>query len=240
MGANTENGHKKGNISVIDKRLITDVESLEAVTREPFVSAEAPVVTPEAPPVPETEVHPQPEAQTEKKAEKKRKKPIGLILAGVGVGAIAAGGFGYHYWQYASTHESTDNATVVGNIHQVASRIPGTVSQVLVNDNQLVQPGQLLVILDPRDYQSKVLQAQAALENARGQAQAAQANIALTSQTSSGKTAQAQGDVNSALAAISTAQAAVKEAQAGIPAGSSGSAISSSWDTRSPSASSAG
>ncbi|MBD2209810.1 HlyD family secretion protein [Nostoc linckia FACHB-104] len=218
MGANTENGHKKGNISVIDKRLVTDVESLEAVTREPVASAEAPVVTPEAPPVPETEVHPHPEAQTENKAEKKRKKPIGLILAGVGVGAIAAGAFGYHYWQYASTHESTDNATVVGNIHQVASRIPGTVSQVLVNDNQLVQPGQLLVTLDPRDYQSKVLQAQAALENARGQAQAAQANIALTSQTSSGKTAQAQGDVSSAVAAISTAQAAVKEAQAGIPA----------------------
>ncbi|WP_199349253.1 hypothetical protein [Nostoc flagelliforme] len=43
---------------------------------------------------------------------------------------IAAGGFGYNYWQYASTHQETDNATVAGKIHQVSSRIPGTVSQV--------------------------------------------------------------------------------------------------------------
>lgn len=208
MGATNGNGHKKSSTSVIEPELITDIESLEAVTASP----EATVVTPEVP------REQQPEVETEKKAEKKRKKPIGLILAGLGVGAIAAGGFGYNYWQYASAHESTDNATVVGNIHQVASRIPGTVSQVLVNDNQLVQPGQLLVKLDPQDYQSKVQQAQAALQTARSQAQAAQANILLASQTSSGKTTQAQGDVSSAVAAISTAQAAVKEAQAGIPA----------------------
>ncbi|MBD2197791.1 MULTISPECIES: HlyD family secretion protein [Calothrix] len=208
MGATTGNGYKKSSISVIEPELITDIESLEAVTASP----EATVVTPEAP------TEQQPELETEKKAEKKRKKPIGLILAGLGVGAIAAGGFGYNYWQYASAHESTDNATVVGNIHQVASRIPGTVSQVLVNDNQLVQPGQLLVKLDPQDYQSKVQQAQAALQTARSQAEAAQANILLASQTSTGKTTQAQGDVSSAVAAISTAQAAVREAQAGIPA----------------------
>jgi membrane fusion protein (multidrug efflux system) len=216
MDVNNRNGSKKGNASVIDKELITDIESLEAVAANSSASAEAIVVTPEALKEPQTDVHPQPEI--EKKAEKKRKKPIGLILAGVGVSAIAASGFGYNYWQYASTHESTENATVVGNIHQVSSRIPGTVSQVLVNDNQLVQPGQLLIKLDPQDYQSKVQQAQAALQNARGQAQAAQANIALASQTSNGKTTQAQGDVSSAVSAISTAQAAVKEAQAGIPA----------------------
>ncbi len=198
MKTNTFNGRNGHKTPVIEKQLIPDSETLETVT------AESPVVTPEI--------------EKEKEAPPKRKRPNSLILAALGVGAIAAGGFGYHYWQYASIHQETDNATVVGNIHQVSSRIPGTVSEVLVNDNQLVQPGQLLVKLDPRDYQSQVQQAQAALENARGQAQAAQANIALTSQTTTGKTTQAQGDVSSAVAAISTAQAAVQEAQAGIPA----------------------
>ncbi|MBD2676961.1 MULTISPECIES: HlyD family secretion protein [Nostoc] len=199
MAANTLNGRKDNKTPVLEPELLTDSETLEAVTTE---TAQAPVVTP----------------NTEKEVPPKRKKPIGLILAGLGVGAIAAGAFGYNYWQYSSTHQETDNATVVGNIHQVSSRIPGTVTQVLVDDNQLVQPGQLLVKLDPRDYESKVQQAQAALENARGQAQAAQANIALASQTTTGKTTQAQGDVSNAVAAISTAQAAVQEAQAGIPA----------------------
>ncbi|MEH1967265.1 HlyD family secretion protein [Nostoc sp.] len=204
MGTNTFNGRNRHKTPVLEKQLIPDSETLEAVTTERSATAEAPVVTPEI--------------EKEKEVPSKRKKPTGLILAGLGVGAIVAGTFGYNYWQYASTHQETDNATVAGNIHQVSSRIPGTVSEVLVNDNQLVQPGQLLVKLDPRDYQSKVQQAQAALENARGQAQAAQANIALSSQTTSGKTTQAQGDVSGAVAAISTAQAAVQEAQAGIPA----------------------
>ncbi len=168
---NRRNGHKN---PTLQKELITDLETLEAVTAETSAIAEAPEIEKEVPP--------------------KRKKPTGLILAVLGVGAIAAGTFGYNYWQYASTHQETDNATVAGNIHQISSRIPGTISEVLVNDNQLVQQGQLLVKLDPRDYQSKVQQAAAALENARSQALAAQANIALTSQTTSGKTTQAQGD----------------------------------------------
>jgi membrane fusion protein, multidrug efflux system len=148
----------------------------------------------------------------------KGKKPLGLILGLLGVGAIAAGGVGYNYWQYASTHQGTDNAIVAGHINQVSSKIPGTVGEVLVNDNQVVQQGQLLVKLDPRDYQNKVQQAKASLQAAQRQAQAAAANIGLASQTTNAKTAQAQGDVSGAIASISTAQATVQEAQAGIPA----------------------
>jgi membrane fusion protein (multidrug efflux system) len=154
MGANTFNGRNGHKTPVLEKEVIPDLETLETVTTETSATVEAPVVTPEI--------------EKEVPAKPKRKRPTGLILAGLGVGALAAGTFGYHYWQYASTHQDTDNATVAGNIHQVSSRIPGTVSQVLVDDNQLVQPGQLLVKLDPRDYESKVQQAAAALENARG------------------------------------------------------------------------
>jgi membrane fusion protein (multidrug efflux system) len=117
MKANTFNGRNGHKTPVLEKELIPDSETLETVTTETSATAEARVVTPEI----------------EKEVPPKRKKPTGLILAALGVGAIAAGTFGYHYWQYASTHQETDNATVVGNIHQVSTRIPGTVSQVLVN-----------------------------------------------------------------------------------------------------------
>lgn len=140
-----------------------------------------------------------------------------MVTLGVG-GLIAAGSFGYRWWQYATTHETTDNATVAGHIHQISSRINGTVADVLVSDNQMVQKGQLLVKLDPRDYENKVQQAEAAIETARRQAKAAQVKINLASQNAQGNTTQAQGDVESAIAAIATAKAAVKEAQAGIPA----------------------
>lgn len=161
----------------------------------------------------ETELQAPLPAETPKK---KSKKP--LIFAALGLGAIVAGNFGYHYWQYSSIHQETENATVAGHIYQISSRLNGTVGEVMVQDNQQVKPGQLLIKLDPRDYQVKVQQAQAALENARRQAEAAQANISLASQTSQGKTAQAQGDIGSANAAISTAQAAIREAQEGVPA----------------------
>jgi len=179
-------------------------------------------------PAPETEISAPAELKTGAETElqaplspaetPKKKAPKALILAALGLGAIAAGSFGYRYWQYASIHQETENATVAGHIHQISSRVNGTVAEVLVQDNQQVKPGQLLIELDPRDYQVKVQQAQAALENARRQAEAAEANISLASQTSQGKTAQAQGDIGSANAAISTAQAAIREAQQGVPA----------------------
>lgn len=179
-------------------------------------------------PAPETEISAPAEVKTGAETElqaplspaetPKKKAPKALILAALGLGAIAAGSFGYRYWQYASIHQETENATVAGHIHQISSRVNGTVAEVLVQDNQQVKPGQLLVKLDPRDYQVKVQQAQAALENARRQAEAAEANISLASQTSQGKTTQAQGDISSANAAISTAQAAIREAQQGVPA----------------------
>ncbi|MBD0311914.1 MAG: biotin/lipoyl-binding protein, partial [Microcoleus sp. T3-bin5] len=122
-------------------------------------------------PAPETEISAPAEVKTGAETElqaplspaetPKKKAPKALIVAALGLGAIAAGSFGYRYWQYASIHQETENATVAGHIHQISSRVNGTVAEVLVQDNQQVKPGQLLVKLDPRDYQVKVQQAQA-------------------------------------------------------------------------------
>ncbi len=218
MGRNTSSNGR--GTTVLEKGSITDSDAVaKAKLRQIILTPEqktAPAVVPDAD---FEKIETTPLAPKEQKGSNpKRKRPIGLILAGLGVGAVVAGGFGYNWWQYASTHESTDNATVAGHIHPVSSRINGTVAQVLVDDNQQVQKGQMLVKLDSRDYQTKVQQVQASLEAAQRQAKAAQENVNLASENAAASTTQAQGNVESAIAAISTAQAEVREAQAGIPA----------------------
>lgn len=147
----------------------------------------------------------------------RRKKPMKLILSGLGVGMIAAGGFGYNWWQYSSTHQSTDNATVTGNIHSIGARVPGTIEQVFVADNQEVKAGQPLIRLDDRDFQLKLQQAQADLAAAQQKATTAQVNISLSDRTAAASNVKAQGGVGTAQAAISQAQAQVAEAQSGVP-----------------------
>jgi membrane fusion protein (multidrug efflux system) len=182
--------------------------ALAKIVDTPVETIDPPAVAPtEAPPVEEAPPSP----------KEPRKRPLKLILAAAGVGAIAAGAFGFNWWQYASTHQETDDATVSGHIHQISARVPGTVQQVLVNDNQLVKAGQPLAKLDPRDYQVKLQQAQADLASAQQKANTAQVNISLSAKNAEASTTQSQGDLGKAQAAIAQAQAQVAEAQAGVP-----------------------
>lgn len=70
---------------------------------------------------------------------------------------------------------STDDAYVAGHATYVASRVPGTVLKVHVDDNQYVTPGQLLVELDPEPYQIAANRAAAAVRAAEAQAAGARA-----------------------------------------------------------------
>jgi membrane fusion protein, multidrug efflux system len=85
---------------------------------------------------------------------------------------------GYSGWSYLQSYQSTDDAQVDGNIAPISSRINGTVDKVSVEDNQRVTAGQLLVELDPGDYQVAVEQAHAQLAQAEAQVQAARQNYA--------------------------------------------------------------
>jgi membrane fusion protein, multidrug efflux system len=121
---------------------------------------------------------------------KKRKPPFKLLLIGVVILLIILF-FGFRYWQHASTHEDTDDAYTAGNTHQISPRVTGTVEQVLVDDNWHVNAGQLLVKLDPRDYEvalnknraqlkqasAELLQAKAGVEQANAQLEQRQAQV---------------------------------------------------------------
>ncbi len=81
---------------------------------------------------------------------------------------------------YYHNRVSTDDAEVDGHIVPIASKISGTVAAVLINDNEPVKEGQVLVRIDPRDYQARVDQAKAALALAEARAQGADVGVPMT------------------------------------------------------------
>lgn len=165
---------------------------------------------------PETEDNQVKQSNSNKNNSKKPSpKKLGVILLAATL--LATGGyFGYQSFQHLSTHEETDDAYVTGHLHQVSTRVNGTVERVLVDDNEHVKQGQVLALLDPRDYQAKVDQAMANLLQAERRAKSAQTSIDFQQVTAQGQDTNAKGSVDNAVAAIAKSRAAVREAQAGI------------------------
>jgi len=100
-----------------------------------------------------------------------------LVLAALVIAGVL-------YWLQARHFETTDDAFIDGYISQIASQVSGRVTRIAFNDNQQVKAGQLLLELDPRDYQVKLdqanaqrMQAAAQLDQARAQLGLLQANL---------------------------------------------------------------
>src|SRR6516225_11687815 len=98
---------------------------------------------------------------------------VGGVLVAVFVGLLV----------YFHNRESTDDAQVDGHITPIASKIYGRVAEVLITDNQPVKAGQVLVRIDPRDYQASVDQAKAALSLAESDAASAGFDVPRTRET---------------------------------------------------------
>ncbi len=98
------------------------------------------------------------------------------LLLVVAAAAIFLGGV---VWYFIATagRVTTDDAYVDGHIHTVAPRVVGNALRVYVQDNQAVKAGDLLAELDPKDYDLRVAEAQAALEAERSKLLDAQATI---------------------------------------------------------------
>ena len=99
------------------------------------------------------------------KPNHRRKKVIAFILFPILIiiGAVVL----FLYREYKATHISTDDAFVDGRVHVIASKIPGTVKVIHVNDNQFVKKGDPILEIDPIDYDVRVKEAQAGLETER-------------------------------------------------------------------------
>jgi membrane fusion protein (multidrug efflux system) len=98
----------------------------------------------------------------------------GVVL---GVCLLAGGAFGLRWWLHARVRVTTDNAFVEGHVAYVSPRVAGNVREVLVEDNQHVHAGDVLVRLDPTDFEAAVARLAAALEEARNRVAEARATV---------------------------------------------------------------
>jgi membrane fusion protein, multidrug efflux system len=123
---------------------------------------------------------------------------------------------GIFVWRYYSTHESTDDAQIDGDIYPISSRINGHVVAVEVENNEFVKKGTVLVQVDPTDYKVALERAQADYAMAVARAQASSVGIPITSVNSSSGISSAQAQVEQAQAAIAAAEKQSLAAQARV------------------------
>jgi membrane fusion protein (multidrug efflux system) len=108
------------------------------------------------------------------KAPSKRRRI--LVLAAIGLGILLLF-FGIPRIIRAFNTVSTDDAFVNGYVTFVAPRVSGQVARVLVDDNNRVKKGEVLVELDPEPYQVQVAIKQAAVDAAQASLVVAQATV---------------------------------------------------------------
>ena len=119
---------------------------------------------------------------------------------------LALGGFAaaaVYYVRYIAPYETTDDAFIASYVTFVSPRVSGPVVKLLATDNQHVRAGEVLLEIDPRDYQALVDQGSADLAAANSHVRQAEAQVVVD---------QAKADEKSA--AIPSAQAAASRTEA--------------------------
>ena len=158
-----------------------------------------------------------------------QKRRIGRIVAVVLVVAVL-GAAGYYVWRYLNTYESTDDAQIDGHINAVSARIAGNVVEIRAEDEQVVKAGDLLVRIDPRDYEVAVAKAEADLRDAEATLESARTDIPITAANTASqlKTANSsradaaafvlgsQRQLGAVRDRLTSAQALVREAEANV------------------------
>lgn len=148
------------------------------------------------------------------KSGQKRKVLIGaaaFLAVAIGSGMLI---HSYHYVE-------TDDAYVDGNIMPISARVSGHVAEVRVVEGQQVKEGDVLAVIDPRDYEVAVDQAKAALADARAQAAGSHVSVPLTKITThqtldfaKAGTSNSAAGVQGAQHSLAAAVAVVAQAQA--------------------------
>jgi len=113
---------------------------------------------------------------------------------------------GVHYFRYAMTHESTDDAFVQAHMVAISPKVASYVSRVYVDDNQHVSKGDLLVELDPRDFEVRLTQARANLAAVVAQHRGAGINTRVVETTSQAGVAQAEASLQAAERQVASAR----------------------------------
>lgn len=132
------------------------------------------------------------------KAPPKKFILVAILVAGIG--------FGVFDWISTRGQVETDDATIEAHVTPIAAKIPGYVVELNIDDNQHVKKGDVLLKIDPRDYQAAFDAAQAQLKAAESRLIAGQHNFASTSVSAPSNLESAQSQVTSAAAELKNAQ----------------------------------
>jgi membrane fusion protein, multidrug efflux system len=107
---------------------------------------------------------------------------VGLV--GVALAVLAGAAWaGHQWWTVGRYVETTDDAYVGGNVTAIAPHVSGFVAEVLVEDNERVRAGQVLIRLDPRDFQAALDRAAAAVASRSTDVEGLHARYALQQAT---------------------------------------------------------
>jgi len=158
-----------------------------------------------SPPPPETGAsvysEPPPEKKYSPAERRKRRRNLIVLIAAVVVVVV-----GLLLWRYLSSYESTDDAQADVHLYPVSARISGYVIHVSVNDNQWVNKGDVLVEIDPTDYQVALAQARANLANADAIARSLNITVPITSVNTVSQLQFTASGIEDARAAVSAAE----------------------------------
>jgi membrane fusion protein, multidrug efflux system len=127
------------------------------------------------------------------------------ILAGILALALLA-------WLYFSGQVSTSDAQLDCHITTMAPQVPGYVVELKINDNTPVKEGEVLIQIDPREYQARVDEAKSALLFAEAAVDSAKLQIPLTRETTTHSTGGAAAQKDSDAADYATAEAQLEQA----------------------------
>jgi membrane fusion protein (multidrug efflux system) len=122
---------------------------------------------------------------------------------------------GWFWWE--SRHwENTDDAEVDGHIYPISARVSGHVIKVNYDDGQFVHKGDVLVQLDPTDYQVALQRAQADYQDSQASAEAAEFGVPVSQIGSVSQIRSASADLENAQAGLAAAQKQAQAAEAQV------------------------
>jgi membrane fusion protein (multidrug efflux system) len=133
----------------------------------------------------------------------------------IAIGAVLIAVLATSAWLWATAgRETTDDAQVDAHVTPIAARVGGTVLEVRVKENQQIEAGAVLAVIDPRDYQVALEKARAELATAEADAAVAKVNVPITSTAATSNVSTARGGVAQAEASVDQAQRGIEGANA--------------------------
>src|SRR5580692_7004890 len=148
----------------------------------------------------------------ETRVPRKSRKRGRILIAALVVVVLAVAGF--FVWRYLNTYETTDDAQVDGHIDAISARISGNVVEVLAWDEKYVKAGDVLVRIDPRDYEAALAKAEADLADAEAALETSRIDIPITNTNTASQLKTANSGRADSVASLDGAQRQFAAAQA--------------------------